>query len=69
MNKTFSITIDADDERKRALAKVYSLLLHIAEKAEEHKLLPGKVDSKSTDESLQTQVETTKEGNPETNSN
>jgi hypothetical protein len=68
MNKTFSITIDADDERRRALAKVYSLLLQIAEKVEEQKLSPSKVDSKSTGDGLLAHLETsTKEGGAETN--
>ena len=67
MNKTFFITIDANDERRRALVKVYSLLLQIAEKVEEQKLLPSKVDSERTSKSLQAHLETTKEGNIETN--
>jgi hypothetical protein len=52
MNKTFPIPIDADVERKRALIKVYDLLLQLAETSGKKGLVPENPE-------MQTEVSTT----------
>ena len=66
MNEPFTIQIDADAERRRALAKIYSLLIRLAEKSEEPKLLTSHVEGDKKGESAQTQLGmATKESNSE----
>lgn len=68
MNNTFTIQIDADVERRRALAKIYSLLIRLVEQSTEQRL--PSVDKEQTERPVHIHLETsTEESLPEERNN
>lgn len=56
MNKTWFTPVDEDAQRRHALAKVYALLLRLAEKAEHKGILPNKAGKEQIEAPSETAV-------------